>query len=259
MKKILFCLITIFVCIGLFAQQQSVIEVSTDIGGTLYFQNIEIAALWENDTCTIPIERPGTYFLRLQLVNGMAKIASVSINTRGITKVDFSTIKESYFTEIYLIGSIGPAGGIIFYDKGVFSNGWRYLEVAPIETEFLKVEWGDRIDVPSTDTIIGSGRQNTEHIVARLEQARKKGNAAQLCAALNFGGYTDWFLPSRDELDFINRNLRVNGLGGFHDTYWSSSQNSRKEAYVQDFGKNSGRQFTNNKFDKRSARAIRAF
>ncbi|MCL2762149.1 MAG: DUF1566 domain-containing protein [Treponema sp.] len=254
MKKVLFCLITVFVCVGLFAQPQSVIEVSTDVSGTLYLQDNEIAVLWANGAYTIPIERPGTYLLRLQLFSGMAKVTSVSINTQSVTKVDFSTIAESY-----LIGSIGPAGGIIFYDKGVFSDGWRYLEAAPIETEFRRIEWGRGINVPGTGIIIGSGRQNTELIVARLTQAKKTGRAAQLCAALNFGEFADWFLPSRDELDLMYKNLSLKGLGGFRDTYWSSSQNRRKDAHVQDFGNKSGRQFTNNKFDARSVRAIRSF
>lgn len=31
------------------------------------------------------------------------------------------------------VGTVGPAGGIIFYDKGEYSNGWRYLEAAPAD------------------------------------------------------------------------------------------------------------------------------
>jgi TolB-like protein len=33
----------------------------------------------------------------------------------------------------YKIGDWGPAGGIVFYDKGRISDGWRYLEAAPKE------------------------------------------------------------------------------------------------------------------------------
>ena len=39
-------------------------------------------------------------------------------------------------TVIYNIGDRGPAMGLVFYDKGIFFNGWRYLEAAPVETEF---------------------------------------------------------------------------------------------------------------------------
>ena len=44
-------------------------------------------------------------------------------------------------SRIYNIGDTGPAGGLIFYDKGIFSHGWRYLEAAPAETEFT-TQWG---------------------------------------------------------------------------------------------------------------------
>jgi hypothetical protein len=61
----------------------------------------------------------------------------------------------------YKIGDFGPAGGHIFYDKGVFSNGWRYLEAAPAETEFT-AQWGaSGRDVAGTGTLVGSGKRNT--------------------------------------------------------------------------------------------------
>jgi len=123
----------------------------------------------------------------------------------------------------YKIGDTGPAGGIVFYDKGSFSNGWRYLEAAPAETEFTAV-WGDReTNLDSTTTAIGSGKRNTELIIGQLGI----NNAAGKCSRLYFDGFTDWFLPSRDELDMMYVNLKAKGLGGFsRNWYLSSSQYS---------------------------------
>ena len=121
----------------------------------------------------------------------------------------------------YNIGDFGPAGGLVFYDKGVFSNGWRYLEAAPVETEFNRIQWGADVDVPGTGTTIGSGKRNTELI-------RGSVRAAQLCANINFDGFTDWFLPSKDELELMYKNLKQRGLGSFgNGWYWSSSQMDR--------------------------------
>jgi hypothetical protein len=46
------------------------IEVSTAVGGMLYLEDKEIAALWDNDTYMIPVEKPGTYKLRMVFGNG---------------------------------------------------------------------------------------------------------------------------------------------------------------------------------------------
>ena len=37
----------------------------------------------------------------------------------------------------YTIGDTGPAGGIIFYDKGNKTDGWRYLEAAPADLKLV--------------------------------------------------------------------------------------------------------------------------
>jgi TolB-like protein len=158
----------------------------------------------------------------------------------------------------YNIGDFGPAGGIVFYDKGVFSNGWRYLEAAPAETEFT-AQWGAyQRDVPGTGAGVGSGKRNTEIIIERLNSFGESGRAAQLCANLNFDGYKDWFLPSKDELDLMYKNLKQKRLGGFGDRwYWSSSQSDSNLAWSQDFS--NGRQYLSGKNNTYSVRAVRAF
>jgi hypothetical protein len=165
-------------------------------------------------------------------------------------------------TREYKIGDRGPANGLIFYDKGTFSNGWRYLEAAPVETE-LNAEWGPRESVDGTATVVGSGRRNTELIVEFLRREKESNQAAQVCEALDIDGYADWFLPSKDELNLLYTNLKEKGLGEFSDNvYWSSSEYGRTMAWAQRF--RDGRQFISGfqgglKNFACSVRAIRAF
>ncbi|MCL2211191.1 MAG: DUF1566 domain-containing protein [Treponema sp.] len=158
--------------------------------------------------------------------------------------------------KVYKVGDFGPAGGIVFYDKGVFSNGWRYLEAAPVETEF-RAQWGADVDVPSTGTVIGSGKRNTELI-------RKSVRIAQLCTDINFDGFTDWFLPSKDELELMYKNLKQRGLGNFSDGwYWSSSQMdnwlSWSIRFSDGFTFSGGTYPDGRKNQRHSVRAIRSF
>jgi hypothetical protein len=162
--------------------------------------------------------------------------------------------------QVYKIGDFGPAGGIVFYDKGVFSAGWRYLEAAPAETEWTGVQWGAyQKDVSGTSLAVGSGKRNTQIIVDRLRQLNETGRAAQLCTSLDFDGYKDWFLPSKEELDLMYKNLKRKGVGGFTNSwYWSSSEDSnRTAALVQCFG--DGIQGYGVKVSIGSVRAVRTF
>jgi hypothetical protein len=88
------------------------------------------------------------------------------------------------------------------------------------------------------------------------------GCAAQLCAGYALNGYRDWFLPSRDELDLMYRNLKSQGLGNFTQAalcawYWPSSESDTHSAWNQYFG--DGRQYSNYKYSRRYVRAVRAF
>ena len=157
----------------------------------------------------------------------------------------------------YSLGDPGPADGIVFYDKKEYTNGWRYLEAAPAGAEFT-AEWGSYTYVAGTEITVGSGKRNTELIVAALKE---NGNAAQLCASLDVNGHKDWFLPSMGELDLIYKNLKQEGLGGFKDDwYWSSSASDYGSiaAWAQKFSDGSRNDY-NHKGNTFLVRAVRAF
>jgi hypothetical protein len=159
----------------------------------------------------------------------------------------------------YKIGDTGPAGGIIFLDKGNFSDGWRYMEAAPSGNEF-KSQWSNkrRTRVDSTMTTVGSGMLNTQAMVDILNREKEYNCAAQLCAATEINGYKGWFLPSKDELDLMYKNLKARGLGGFRDEdYWSSSQDGKSDGSCQNF--KNGRQHGRDKDNTYLVRPIRAF
>jgi len=176
-------------------------------------------------------------------------------------------VTQTATNKTYKVGDFGPAGGYVFYDKGVFSNGWRYLEAAPAEFEF-RAEWGAYgQDVPGTNTGVGFGKRNTEIIVERLKALGETGKAAQVCVSLNFDGYKDWFLPSKDELDLMYKNLKQRGLGGFKTAedktnwthiYRSSSQYDYRSAWYQRFS-DGDQSYGYYKYGTYSVRAVRAF
>src|SRR5262249_23563987 len=56
--------------------------------------------------------------------------------------------------------------------------------------------------------------QNTADMVAACAEA---DSAAHLCARLVVNGVGGWFLPSRDELVLMYRNLKAAGTGNFQD------------------------------------------
>lgn len=158
----------------------------------------------------------------------------------------------------YAVGDIGPAGGLIFFSKGNNDGGWQYLEAAPASTEWSGIKWGAYgVEIAWADgTGVGTGRGNTAAIITALGTGDTY--AAQLCAGLSYGGYNDWFLPSRDELDLMYRNLHLKDLGDFAAAhYWSSSEHMAACAWDQDF--TNGTHHYPYKFHTYRVRAVRAF
>ncbi len=169
----------------------------------------------------------------------------------------------------YQIRSIGPAGGSIFYDKGNYSDGWRYLEAAPTGwsggSEDPGKVWGGygTAVVGGRGTGIGTGASNTQKIVAQFGNAepyeKKADYAAKVCADYQGGGYADWFLPSKDELKLMYQNLKKNNLGGFSDWhYWSSSESDDGYYVWAQYFYNGGQGYNLRNYGYR-VRPVRAF
>ena len=137
------------------------------------------------------------------------------------------------------------------------SAGWRYLEAAPAD-QSSGIQWynGDYIDI-KTGTAVGSGKANTEAIIA----AQGGGNyAAALCKELSINGFSDWFLPSKDELDLMYKNLKTKGSGGFGEGWlWSSSQYDYSYGYAWAQRFSDGDQIGSNEAGTYAVRACRAF
>ena len=164
----------------------------------------------------------------------------------------------------YAIGDTGPAGGLIFYENPNYvADGWRYLEAAPFD-QSAGAKWGcfRQAIAGARGTAVGTGKQNTRDMLAACADP---GTAAHLCANLAVNGVRGWFLPSRDELTLLYRNLKATGFADFQDrgvidnfTYWASSQQTADMAVHIDFA-DLGRVHGDDKDFPRRVRAIRAF
>ena len=121
--------------------------------------------------------------------------------------------------------------------------------------DLADAEWGCiNVLISGADGIVlGTGNQNTIDIMAGCPTA---GIAARLCGDLVQGGYSDWYLPSQDELNKLYLNQIA--IGGFVGTnYWSSTEDDAGSAFNLDF--TSGVWGDGDKIAVLSVRAIRSF
>lgn len=153
-------------------------------------------------------------------------------------------------------------GGKIAYilqpgDPGYITGETHGLIAATINLSGLKI-WGSYSVTGATATALGTGNANTNTIVSSLGFG---SYAARLCSELDLGGYTDWYLPSKDELDKLYINKAE--IGGFADesyseSYWSSSEFDSDGAWVE-FFYDGGIKQNSDKSNTASVRAVRSF
>lgn len=167
-------------------------------------------------------------------VNNLTKNTTYYVRSFGYNET--SNVYYSSQTETFkTTGFIGVSGGYVMYDKGSYSDGWRYLETAPNDAAYNGsnlIKWGcSSSSIMQTSTEVGTGLENTNRIIQYCSDANC---AARVCSNYTVNGVSDWFLPSKGELYIMTSSL--SGLVNFGDstnqTHWSSSEYDAGTAHL---------------------------
>ena len=165
----------------------------------------------------------------------------------------------------------GGVVGHIFQpgDPGFVQGETHGIIIAPVEQVF-ESQWGCQGSaVTGTSVEVGTGRANTEKVLAFHEalsnfytnptQCHPENDgtvAARFTINFSNGGYSDWFMPSLKEMDFLYQNR--DKIGGFSTVeYWSSCESNADNACVMSFV--TGEQLSKPKSEVRRVRVIRFF
>jgi hypothetical protein len=143
-------------------------------------------------------------------------------------------------------------GGIVFY----IDNSGKHGLIAAAADLSKSTSWWNGSFIATSANSVADGSANTTKIITA--QGNTGSYAAKLCRDYRGGSYSDWFLPSKDQLNMLYSQKTL--IGGFtDDIYWSSTEFDVGDAWVQYFL--DGTQHLDNTSDGATVgtRAIRAF
>lgn len=136
-------------------------------------------------------------------------------------------------TPLYAVGATGPAGGRIFLTPtSPGGDNTHHYEAAPADVDAPPVTW---INVSGFTSIavdgafgsaVGTGPANTASMLA----AGDNGGSAFHADAYSLNGFSDWFLPSIQELVELANVPAIVATLGLGTEYWSSTKVDDQEA-----------------------------
>jgi hypothetical protein len=213
-----------------------------------------VALRWNETSDKWEITEDGSEYLEIGTTADISAAALTSLSDLP----DVSTA--------YQIGATGPAGGIIFITPDTVGNSTgKYFEVAPSASQVQR-SWATNVNSNRTTavsgadfTAIGYGSQNTIDIVAQSGNVSAT-SAAAYASGYEYGGFSDWFLPSIDELQelYAVESLEAGTIPGLlSNNYWSSTEHSATQAKYENLG--DGGQGFSAKSNSLYVRPVRAF
>ena len=250
---------------------------SEDQAETARIQNFSDGSKTSNNKDVVALVRPVRAFSGTTAQGLAAVVTATTIApTTTSTAIALSTSVLTCATGgVCAVGDIGPGGGKVFYvaSSSFTSTGsacgttCMYLEAAPtgwitaatpagqvncsnFGTVDPQCEWSGNTSslIGTTVTAIGTGYANTSQMIANSSTAGKAGTVAR---AFQGGGKTDWYLPSKDELNQMYVNKTAIGISS-SGSYWSSSERN-----AQSFA--SGVQVSTGTQNEFNVRPVRAF
>jgi hypothetical protein len=150
-------------------------------------------------------------------VNNVIYARAFAINGGGVGYGDVI----HFMPNNYQIGSLAYGGIIAYieYTTDPFVPHGLIARQFDLAGHYI---WGCGFRTYASESSYGYGKYNTEQIMKRCDHTN---TAAKVCYDLTDGGYTDWFLPSPNELLILFQNLKDNNLGNMTNAaYWSSKE-----------------------------------
>lgn len=194
----------------------------TKTEGSLYLDGVYMGQIPAGGMAAFPKLETGSHRLEMRYEDGNTENKRVTVQKNRTVRAIFSYVKPEAIGDRH-------AGGIIFYLDG---------------------RGGGLVAAPSDQSGVG-----LFGAIANVSWS----DAKRICRDLRLNGYSDWYLPSKEELDLMYRNLHKRGIGGFSEqkSYWSSSEIYSNYVWLQYFA--DGTQFRYSKDGGARVRAVRAF
>lgn len=164
------------------------------------------------------------------IISGLTMGTTYRYRVRAANSCGTSASSSTITYVTYALGTVGPSGaGRVVYDKGYESSGWRYMEIT--NTDQGTSAWCDNsttITTGADGNKEGSGELNTTTMAGFCGSG-----AGNTCNNLVLGGFSNWFLPSVEEMRTAQQwkasavlNMEVN------DDWWTSTEGTGGAAQI---------------------------